>query len=280
MKSRSVLNSRVTSRILMYGILVVFFLWTVIPIYLIVTNSFKPTLDIKAVPPKLFFSPTLNHYRKAFLNGEFATYFINSLMVASLTTAISVMFGALGAYGLLIAKSRWVTAASNFLLLGKLVPAITILIPFYLILSFVGVNGTYVGPVLAHSSVNLPFVIWLMLGFMKDIPRELFESSVIDGSKRMQTFWKIIFPMLSPAIGSAVILSMQFSWNELVFALQLTSMDSYTLPVGIGKFVGAVSVDWGKSSAAASITMVPIIVIGFLMQKYLVSGLTAGAVKG
>jgi multiple sugar transport system permease protein len=264
----------------MYGILVIFFLWTVVPIYLIVSNSFKPTLDIKAVPPKLFFSPTLNHYSKAFLNGEFSTYFFNSLMIASMTTAISIMFGSLGAYGLLIAKSRWASVASNFMLLGKLVPAITILIPFFLILNFAGLNGTYAGPILAHSSVNLPFVIWLMLGFMKDIPKELFESSIIDGSRRMQTFWKIVFPMLRPALGSAIILAMQFSWNELVFSLQLTSMDSYTLPVGIGKFVGAVSVDWGKSSAAASITMVPIIIVGFLMQKYLVSGLTAGAVKG
>jgi multiple sugar transport system permease protein len=118
-----------------------------------------------------------------------------------------------------------------------------------------------------------------MLSFAKAIPKELIESAAIDGARRMQTFWKIIFPLLLPAIASAIILSMQYSWNELLFSLQLTSMDSYTLPVGIAKFVGAMSVDWGKSSAAASITMVPIILVGFIMQRYLVAGLTAGAVK-
>ncbi len=273
-------KNKVLSRLLVYGILALFFLWTVIPIYLVVTNSIKPTLDINTIPPTFIFKPTLTHYRKAFANGEFGSYFLNSLIIASLTTIISVIGGAFGAYGLLLSKARWSKTASNFILLGKLVPAITILIPFYVILNALGLNKTYAGPILAHSSVNLPFVLWLMLSFMKDIPREIFESSLIDGARRMQTFWKIIFPILAPAVGSAVILSMQYSWNELVFALQLTSMNSYTLPVGISRFVGAVSVDWGKSSAAASITMVPIIVIGFIMQKYLVSGLTAGAVKG
>jgi len=196
-----------------------------------------------------------------------------------MTTVISVIGGAMGAYGLILTRSRWVRAISNFMLLGKLVPAIAILIPLYSILKGVNLNGTYVGPILAHSSSNLPFVVWLMLSFMSDISRELFESSYLDGATRMQTFWKIVFPMLLPATGSAVILSMQYSWNELVYSLQLTSMDSYTLPVGIGRFVGSVSVDCGKSSAAATITMVPIILVGFMMQKYLVTGLTAGAVK-
>ena len=267
------------SRALIYIILFLFFLWTVIPIYLLATNSFKSTLEIKSIPPSFFFHPTITHYEKALSNGEFGNYFINSLIVALTTTLISVVGGAFGAYGLMLTKSRWARVASNFMLLGKLVPAITILIPLYMILNIFRVGGTYLGPVLAHSSVNLPFVIWLMLSFAKAIPKELMESAAIDGARRMQTFWKIIFPLLLPAIASATILSMQYSWNELLFSLQLTSMDSYTLPVGIAKFVGAMSVDWGKSSAAASITMVPIILVGFIMQRYLVSGLTAGAVK-
>ena len=267
------------SRALIYIILFLFFLWTVIPIFLLVTNSFKSTLEIKSIPPSFFFHPTITHYKKVLANGEFGNYFINSLIVALTTTFISVVGGAFGAYGLMLTKSKWARVASNSMLIGKLVPAITILIPLYMILNIFRVGGTYLGPILAHSSVNLPFVIWLMLSFAKAIPKELIESSAIDGARRMQTFWKIIFPLLLPAIASAAILSVQYSWNELLFSLQLTSMDSYTLPVGIAKFVGAVSVDWGKSSAAASITMVPIILVGFIMQRYLVSGLTAGAVK-
>jgi len=252
----------------------------VAPIYLIITNSFKETLEIRSRPPSFFFSPTITHYKGVLVYGEFGKYFLNSLIVASITTLISVLGGTFGAYGLIITKSRWARVASNSMLIGKLVPTITILIPFYIILNTFRVGGTYLGPILAHSSVNLPFVIWLMLSFAKDIPKEIIESAAIDGARRMQTFWKIIFPLLRPAIASAIILSMQWSWNELLYSLQLTSMDSYTLPVAIAKFVGPMAVDWGKCSAAATITMVPIILVGFILQRHLVSGLTAGAVKG
>ena len=268
------------SRLAIYAVLGIFILWTVVPILLVVANSFKVPIEIKQVPPSIIFTPTLSNYEKAWGAGDFGLYFMNSLIVAGITTIISVLGGAFGGYGLILTKARWGRSAGNMLLLGKLVPTITILIPFYMILNSLGLFGNWLGPIMAHSSVNLPFVIWLMIGFMKDIPAEIVESGRIDGATRMQVFWRLLIPMLAPAISAAVILSMQFSWNELLFSLQLTKMDYYTLPVGIGKFVGAVSVDWGKSSAAATITMVPIIIVGFAMQKYMIKGLTAGAVKG
>ena len=159
-------------------------------------------------------------------------------------------------------------------------PSITILIPLFVMLNRMRLTGTLLGPILAHSAMGLPFVTWLMASFIRDIPTELIESAHIQGCSRMATFFRIVFPMLTPAIASAVVLIMQFSWNELVFSLQLTNIDTYPLTVGIARYVGAISVDWGKSSAAASMAMVPIILVGFLMQRYLVSGLTAGAVKG
>jgi multiple sugar transport system permease protein len=119
-----------------------------------------------------------------------------------------------------------------------------------------------------------------MTGFIADIPNELIESAGIVGCSRIKIFALIIMPLLKPAIASAVILVMQSSWNELIFSLQLTNLNTYPLTVGIARYVGAVSVDWGKCSAAATITMAPIIIIGFFMQKYLVSGMTSGAVKG
>jgi ABC-type glycerol-3-phosphate transport system permease component len=272
-------SKHIAAKALKYFLLVLFLLWTIVPIYLVVTNSFKHTLDIKTVPPKILFEPTLSHYAKIFADGNFGKYFVNSMIVAGATTFISVIGGALGAYGLLLIGGKWAKRASTFMLIGKLVPAIAILIPFYTLLDAVNLNGRYFGPVMAHSAVNIPFVVWLMSSFMSDIPCELRESANIDGATRMQTFWRILFPMLTPAIGSAVMLVMRFSWNELIFSIQLTNMDSYTLPVGIGRYVGSVSVDWGKSSAAAAVAMIPMIIIGFMMQKYLVSGLTAGAVK-
>jgi ABC-type sugar transport system, permease component len=261
-------------------VLLIALIIAVTPIILVVSNSIKPTLLIRTPVPTVIFKPTLSHFEKVFQDGNIGTYFMNSVIVATVTTIVSVVGGAFGGYGLTISRAKWSQRASNFILLGKLVPAIAILIPLFSIIFMVRLNDTYVGVILAHCSVNLPFVLWLMLGFMKDIPTELFESAKIDGATRMQTFWKIVFPILRPATGSAILLSMQYSWNELIFALQLTNMKSYTLPVGISRFVGSVSVDWGKSSAAAVVTMVPVIIVGFMMQKYLVSGLTAGAVKG
>ena len=269
-----------SSIIIVYAILGVALLITIIPIALVVSNSIKPTLLIRTPIPTIIFKPTLDHFRKIFQDANMGNYFVNSVIIAAITTVVSVIGGAMGGYGLIISKAKWSQRASNFILLGKMVPAIAILIPLFALINMVKLNGTYVGPILAHCSVNLPFVLWLMLGFMKDIPEELFESAKIDGATRMQTFWKIVFPIIKPATGSAILLSMQYSWNDLIFSLQLTNMKSYTLPVGISRFVGSVSVDWGKSSAAAVVTMLPVIIVGFMMQRYLVSGLTAGAVKG
>lgn len=268
------------SNLIIYMILGVALLFVLLPIYLVVSNSIKPTLLIQTTDPTWVFTPTLTHFQKIFSDGNMGQYFINSVIVAGITTVISVIAGAMGAYGLIISKAKWAQRASNIILLGKLVPSIAILIPFFSILQATNMHGTYLGPIMAHCSVNLPFVLWLMLGFMKDVPVELLESARMDGARRMQTFWKILFPIVRPALGSAILLSLQYSWNELIFSLQLTSMDSYTLPVGVSRFVGSVAVDWGKSSAAAVVTMIPVIIVGFVMQKYLVTGLTAGAVKG
>jgi multiple sugar transport system permease protein len=254
-------------------------LWITVPILLICSNSIKPSLEIKRLPPVVVFKPTLRHYISAISSGEFGLYFKNSFSIAVITTMISVLGGAMGAYGLWLARDSWGNKVSNFILIGKLAPSITILIPFYMLLFFAGLHGSYVGPVLAHCSVNLPFVVWLMLGFIRNIPIGLYESALLDGTSPMRIFWSIYLPLLRPALGSSFILSMQFSWNELLFSLQLTSFSTYTLPVGVARSVGAVAVDWGKGCASATLTMLPIIIVGFIMQKYFVAGMTAGAIK-
>lgn len=261
-----------------FGIIVV--LVVIFPIFMMVSNSIKPTLLIRKTPPQFLFVPTLQHYIKILKQGNFLSYFLNSLIVASSSTVISIVLGSFAAYGLAIMKSGWGNRISTFLLCSKLVPTITIMIPLYIILDKVQLLGTYAGPVLAHVSVNAPFVAWLVLGFIRDLPKDLFEAGKLDGCTRMQVFWKVVFPLLSPAIGSALLLVMQYSWNELLFSMQFTNLHTYTLTVGVSRFVGAISVDWGQSSAAATIVMVPIIIVGFFLQRYLVSGLTAGAVKG
>ncbi len=267
-------------RIIKYLILVLGFFWTVVPLLVISLNSFKTQMDIFTVPFVVFFKPTLINFIKAFSVGEFSKYFVNSIIVSVVTSALSVTFGSMAAYGLTSFNLRLGKFLSNVILVGKFVPFLTILIPFFVLIDKLGLLGTYAGPILAHTAINLPFVIWLLTGFILDIPKDLLSASLIDGCTKMQTFRKVILPILSPAVSSAIVLSMQYSWNELVFSLQLTNINTYTIPVGISRFVGSVSVDWGKSSAAAFVAMVPMIVAGFFVQKYLVRGMTMGAVKG
>ncbi len=268
------------SETLKYLILVLFAVWSIVPVLVVVLTSFKTQMDIFQTPFLWFFKPTLINYEHAFLTGDFANYFKNSLFIAVASSLISILAGTLAAYGITSFRLPRANFISNLFLVGKLVPVITILLPLFVILNATKLLGSYAGPILAHTAINLPFVVWLMMSFINDIPADILACAQIDGCTRMQTFWKIVFPILTPALASATVLAMQLSWNELLFSLQLTNLDTYTLPVGIAKFVGSVSVDWGKSSAAATLTMVPIIIVGFYIQKYLVRGMTMGSVKG
>jgi multiple sugar transport system permease protein len=259
--------------------LALFLLWTIGPILLVVLTSLKNQKDIFTVPPTFIFRPTLDNYMRAFVAGDFARYFVNSAFVALVSSLLSVGLGTFCAYALVSLRVRFASLIAQLFLLGKLVPAITMLLPLFALLNMMGLLGTFVGPILAHTAINLPFVIWLIMGFVRDLPEDLEAAALVDGCTAMQVFWKIVVPLVLPGLAASMILSAQFSWNELVFALQLTNLDTYTLPVGISKFVGSISVDWGKSSAAATLTMVPMIVIGFFIQKYIAKGTTGGAIK-
>lgn len=271
---------RTLSRLAIALFLALFVLWTLIPVYIVISNSFRRTIEIKQMPPKLIFTPTLGHYEKILTLDRFGVYFLNSMVISVSVTSLTILLGSMAAYGLKLFRSRIGKRISSVLLLGKMVPSITILIPLFVLMNRARLTGTYMAPILALSCLSLPFVTWLMTGFIADIPQELIESASLEGCARMKIFRIIILPLLKPAIASAAILVMQASWNELLFSLQLTNLSTYPLTVGVVRYVGAVSVDWGKCSAAATITMVPIILVGFFMQKYLVSGMTAGAVKG
>ncbi|HTL40497.1 MAG TPA: carbohydrate ABC transporter permease [Pseudolysinimonas sp.] len=273
------ITRRLTS-VAKWAVVVVFLFWTIVPIVLVVANSFKKAKDIFTDVPKVFFEPTLNNYVNAFTKSDFGQYFGNSAIVAACSTLIVITLATFAAYGLTSFRLRFANTIANGFLLGKLVPVIAMLLPTFVIINAVGLRGTLAGPILAHVALNLPFAVWLLMGFFRDVPSELEQAAMIDGCTRMQAFWRVILPVVIPGIAAVFILSAQYSWNELLFSLQLTTLETYTLPVGIASFVGAISVDWGLSSAAATVTMVPMIIIGFFVQKYIAQGTTGGAVKG
>jgi multiple sugar transport system permease protein len=263
-----------------YAVLIIFAFWSAVPIFLVILNSFKRKLDIFTNPPSLIFTPTLSNYQKIFLTDDYVSYYRNSLIITGTRTVLSIFFGLLAAYGIVYFGLKHGSKIANIFLWVKMIPPITMLLPLFSMLYYFNLQGTYVGPILAHTSLNLAFVIWLFMSFLRDVPSEIIDSAVVDGCSKMQIFWRIVVPIVLPGIAACTVLCAQYSWNELLFVLQLTQLDTYTLPVGISKLVGEMAGDWGKSSAAATVTMLPIIIIGFFVQKYIAQGTTSGAVKG
>jgi multiple sugar transport system permease protein len=261
-------------------VLILFAVWTIVPIALVVINSFKTARDIFTRAPTLIFTPVLDNYVDAFTKANFGQYYLNSLIVALASTALVILIGTFAAYALTSFRLVGANTIAGGFLVGKLVPTISMLLPLFVIINAIGLRGTLGGPIIAHTALNLPFVVWLMMGFIRDVPRDLLQAAMIDGCSRMQAFWRVLVPVILPGIAAAFVLSMQYSWNELMFSLQLTTLGTYTLPVGIAGFVGSISVNWGLSSAAATATMVPLIILGFFVQKHIAAGTTGGAVKG
>ena len=152
-------------------------IWTLVPVYIVISNSFRRTLDMKIMPPEIIFTPILSHYEKILTLDNFSKYFRNSAVIAVSVTALTILLGTLAAYGMKLFKSRLGQHLSNVLLLGKMVPAITILIPLFMMMNRLKLTGTFAAPILAHSCMSLPFVTWLMASFIRDIPTELLESA-------------------------------------------------------------------------------------------------------
>ncbi len=173
MKALNYKTEKVVGRLVIIFFLAVFILWTIVPLYIVISNSFRRTLEIKQMPPKIFFTPILSHYEKILSLDRFAIYFRNSAIIAVSVTCVTILFGSMAAYGLKICRSSLGKRISNVLLLGKMVPAITILIPLFIMMNRASLTGTYLAPVLALSCMSLPFVTWLMTGFIADIPNEL-----------------------------------------------------------------------------------------------------------
>ena len=163
--------------ILKYGVLILFALWSAVPVLLIILNSFKRKLDIFTNPPSLVFEPTLSNYKKIFLTDDYLSYYLNSIAITGMTTVLSILFGLLAAYGIVYFGLKHGNKVANIFLWVKMIPPITMLLPMYSMLTFFDLQGTYVGPVLAHTSLNLAFVIWLFMSLLKEVPSEIIRFS-------------------------------------------------------------------------------------------------------
>ncbi len=253
-----------------------------VPFLWLVTTSFKLESDYLAYPPRLIPETwTLEGYRVLFQREQLGHYFLNSLVITLTSTALSVALGSMAAYSLARATLpfRLNGIIAFWMLLTRMYPAIATAIPYFLIIRDLNLLDTRWALIITHTSFNLPFVVWLMIGFYQELPRELERAAMVDGCNAWQRFTRIVLPISGPAIVATSILAAILSWNEFLFAVMLTRNEARTLPVVMGGFITDKGLLWNQMTALGVITVLPVMLFAIAVQRYLVRGLTLGAVK-
>jgi len=271
--------------VVVYGLLALVIGTALLPIYWMVNTALKSKGEILASPPHWIpAKPTLDNFREV-IAGEGMSqgglkYASNSLVVATASTLISLALGSLAAYGLARWKSKWSERTSMWILSTRMFPPAATVIPVYLMFAKLHLIDKHIGLIIAYVAYNLPFVTWMMRGFFAAIPAELEESARVEGCSNLGAFWRVSLPLVRPGLAVAGLFAFVFAWNEFLFALVLTRIDSATIPLQMASYQGVKGLIWGSMMAAAIIASLPGIILAFIAQKHLVRGLTLGAVKG
>ena len=251
---------------------------TLFPVAWLVQLSLKTDLEAFAMPPRLFV-PTLENY-VALFGGKFARSFANSLVVAVATTALSLLLGVPAAYALSRGGLRAERGIALWVLTTRMAPPIAFAIPFFLAYRWAGLIDTLTGLVVIYLTFNLSLVIWMMRTFFDGLPRSLEEAAAIDGASPATAFLRVTLPLAGPGLAATAIFCFLFAWNDFFYALVLTRSRASTAPVAIVNFMNYEGWEWGKIGAGGTLIMLPVVVFSLLVRRYLIRGLTAGALKG
>jgi sorbitol/mannitol transport system permease protein len=248
------------------------------PILWTVLTAFKTEADAAATPPVFFFNATFANFRQVF-DASYVSYFENTLILAGGSTLLAFLLGLPAAYSLAFNPNRHTPKVLSWVLSTKMLPAVGALIPLIVIYKRVGLFDSRLGMILLYAAFNLPLVIWMMRSFFADLPKEILEAATVDGAGFLRIMWRIVLPLTAPGLAATALLSLIFSWNEFLLAVNLTSANSGTLPVFISSFMTSEGLFYAKMSAASTMAVAPVILAGWLAQRSLVRGLTFGAVK-
>lgn len=261
--------------------------WTVLPIFVMFMSSFKDLLEAFKLPAigdwagmTVFFefSPTFKHYYELFANLGFTTYLFNSLVAAGGSAVVSVVLGSMCAYSLSRIHFRGKSDLFFWIISTRMAPVVAVMVPLYWIFRELGLIGTLPGLILAYTTFNLPFAIWILKGFFDNVPYAIEEAQMVDGATRLQAL-RSILPLVAPGIGAFVVLCILFAWNDYLFAAIIGSGGAKTLPAATRELVQPQNIQWGQIMAAGVVTTLPMMFLGLVIRKYLVTGLTMGAVK-
>ncbi len=264
------------------GLLTVLAVVMLFPVVWMLETSVKEQRDIYAVPAKVLgFAFTFDHYKDVFSSDSPVFQgFKNSVLVAGASTVIATLLGVPAAW----AYSRFTLRAKKdqlfFILSTRFMPPVVVVIPIFLMYRDLGLIDTTLGLILIYAAFNLPFTIWMMKGFVDEVPSEYEDAAMLDGYSRLEAFWRVTLPLLIPGIAATAVFALIFSWNEFVFAVFLASSDAArTAPPAIAGLIGGTTINWGLVAASAMTFALPVLVFAFLVRKHLVAGVTLGAVR-
>jgi len=262
----------------------------VFPVLWIVLTAFKDRVDVFAMPPKLLFAPTLDNFRRVFidvsaLTGDaqwtrFARNFLNSVILSFASVSLALCAGTAAAYSL----SRHTFRHRDFILFSilstRMLPAVATIIPVYLLFRRLGLMNSYTGMILLYAAFSVSFVVWMMKSFFDEIPVEIEEAAELDGSSKMRVLRRGALPQVKSGIAATVVISLLFTWNEFLFALMLTGSETRTVPVALaGALQGELGIDWGLIAAIETLYVLPVLVVAIALQRFLLRGLTFGTVR-
>jgi multiple sugar transport system permease protein len=263
-----------------YGGAALLMLAALFPVYYMILTSLKPDGLLLADPPRFLFMPVLHNYVKLLIEGKFSLYYLNSFIVATSTTAIGVLLGSMMAFAFERVPFRGKPFAFFLILVPRSFPPVTTIIPIFFVVRMLGMVDQLSTLILFEVAVRLPLVVWLMRGFLRKVPDELIDAAMLDGCGLMRIFFRIVVPLALPGIAAVTILSFIDTWNAFLVPLILTNLKAITAPVAIISYMESdQQLVWGIVAAGGALTILPVLLFALLLRRYLVQGLTDGAIK-
>jgi multiple sugar transport system permease protein len=270
--------NKVLRTVMFYGALLLLLAPVLFVFYWMISLALKPDVENVTYPPVFIPArPTLDNFVQVFQKSPFALYTLNSFVVAVASTGVSLALGVPAAYGII--KGNW-KAPALFVLIARMTPALSYLIPWFILFRFLELNNTLLALIITHLVIGLPLTVWVMMGFFEGMHPEIEEAARVDGCSVWQVFQLVSLPLARPGVVVAAILSFIFSWNNFIFAVVLAGRETRTLPVAVFSVLTFEQLAWGNLAAAALIVTLPVLLITIFVQRQIVVGMTAGAVKG
>jgi len=266
--------------VLRYVMVAIVTLVVLFPIYWMVITSLKPYVEIYSIPPVFFPLNIENNYYRPFVKDVYFKYLLNSVIIALGNVALVIPSALLAAYGFSRFKVRRSEDIYFWALTCRMAPPAAFIVPLYIIYTRTGLFDTHLGLMLLYCLFNLPLATWTLKGAIDAIPKDLDDAALVDGCGTLSTLRRVIIPLLGPSLAATAILVFVFAFNEYLFASVLTATNARTITSGLSAFITVVGIEWGEMAAVGTVCLIPTIIAAVLVQKYIVAGLTLGAVKG